>query len=280
MHFVIVDIETTGGNPKNSKITEIAMYKCDGEQIIDEFVTLINPETSIPPFIVNLTGITDRMVANAPVFEEVAPTIEAFSEGCIFVAHNVGFDYGMIRAEFKALGKSFSRPNMCTVKASRLVIPGYTSYGLGKITKELGIEIKGRHRAGGDAYATTILFQLLYKTNKDLLLAQITSNLTPDTLNPKLDYEAVSEIPNKTGLYVFYNEFNQIIFIGKSKKIRKQVEVHLETPKSKKALVMRTEITRIDFHVTQTEYVAKDLHKKLIIKHTPKYNTIPKKTIN
>jgi DNA polymerase-3 subunit epsilon len=280
MHFVIVDIETTGGNPQNSKITEIAMYKCDGEQIIDEFVTLINPETSIPPFIVNLTGITDRMVASAPVFEEVAPTIEAFSEGCIFVAHNVGFDYGMIRAEFKALGKSFSRPNMCTVKASRLVIPGYTSYGLGKITKELGIEIKGRHRAGGDAYATTILFQLLYKTNKDLLLAQITSNLTPDTLNPKLDYEAVTEIPNKTGLYVFYNEFNQIIFIGKSKKIRKQVEVHLETPKSKKALVMRTEITRIDFHVTQTEYVAKDLHKKLIIKHTPKYNTIPKKTIN
>jgi DNA polymerase-3 subunit epsilon len=280
MHFVIVDIETTGGNPQNSKITEIAMYKCDGEQIIDEFVTLINPETSIPPFIVNLTGITDRMVENAPLFEEVAQTIEAFSEGCIFVAHNVGFDYGMIRAEFKALGKSFSRPNMCTVKASRLVIPGYESYGLGKITRALGIEIKGRHRAGGDAYATTILFQLLYKTNKDLLLAQITSNLTPDTLNPKLDYEAVTEIPNKTGLYVFYNEFNQIIFIGKSKKIRKQVEVHLETPKSKKALVMRTEITRIDFHVTQTEYVAKDLHKKLIIKHTPKYNTIPKKTIN
>jgi len=280
MHFVIVDIETTGGNPQNSKITEIAMYKCDGEQIIDEFVTLINPETSIPPFIVNLTGITDRMVENAPLFEEVAQTIEAFSEGCIFVAHNVGFDYGMIRAEFKALGKSFSRPNMCTVKASRLVIPGYESYGLGKITRALGIEIKGRHRAGGDAYATTILFQLLYKTNKDLLLSQITSNLTPDTLNPKLDYEAVSEIPNKIGLYVFYNEFNQIIFIGKSKKIRKQVEVHLETPKSKKALVMRTEITRIDFHVTQTEYVAKDLHKKLIIKHTPKYNTIPKKTIN
>lgn len=280
MHFVIVDIETTGGNPQNSKITEIAMYKCDGEQIIDEFVTLINPETSIPPFIVNLTGITDRMVASAPVFEEVAQTIEEFSEGCIFVAHNVGFDYGMIRAEFKALGKSFSRPNMCTVKASRLVIPGYESYGLGKITRALGIEIKGRHRAGGDAYATTILFQLLYKTNKDLLLAQITSNLTPDTLNPKLDYEAVTEIPNKIGLYVFYNEFNQIIFIGKSKKIRKQVEVHLENPKSKKALIMRTEITRIDFHVTQTEYVAKDLHKKLIIKHTPKYNTIPKKTIN
>ena len=280
MHFVIVDIETTGGNPQNSKITEIAMYKCDGVNIIDEYVTLINPETPIPPFIVNLTGITDRMVANAPVFAEVAPMIEAFSEGCIFVAHNVGFDYGMIRAEFRMIGKSFSRPNMCTVKASRLVIPGYESYGLGKITRALGIEIKGRHRAGGDAYATAILFQLLYKTNQDLLLAQITSNLSPDTLNPKLDHEAVSELPNKIGLYVFYNESDQIIFIGKSKKIRKQVEVHLETPKSKKAITMRTEITRIDFHLTQTEYVAKDLHKKLIIKHTPKYNTIPKKTIN
>jgi DNA polymerase-3 subunit epsilon len=280
MHFVIVDIETTGGNPQNSKITEIAMYKCDGVNIIDEYVTLINPETPIPPFIVNLTGITDRMVANAPVFAEVAPRIDEFSKDCIFVAHNVGFDYGIIRAEFRMLGKSFSRPNMCTVKASRLVIPGYTSYGLGKITKELGIEIKGRHRAGGDAYATTILFQILFKTNPELLLAQITSNLTPDTLNPKLDYESVNELPNKIGLYVFYNEADQIIFIGKSKKIRKQVEVHLETPKSKKGIAMRTEITRIDYHITQSEYIAKDLHKKLIIKHTPKYNTIPKKTIN
>ena len=256
------------------------MYKCDGENILDEYVTLINPEIPIPPFIVNLTGITDRMVADAPLFSEVAAKIDEFSKDCIFVAHNVGFDYGMIRAEFRMLGKSFSRPNMCTVKASRLVIPGYSSYGLGKITKELGIEIKGRHRAGGDAYATTILFQLLFKTNRDLLFSQISSNLTPETLNPKLDFEAVHELPNKIGIYVFYNEFNQIIFIGKSKKIRKQVEVHLETPKSKKALTMRTEITRIDYHLTQTEYIAKDLHKKLIIKHSPKYNTIPKKTIN
>jgi DNA polymerase III subunit epsilon len=103
MNYVIVDIETTGGSPKASKITEIAIYKHDGAGIIDEFSTLVNPEMKIPEFISRLTGISDKMVEDAPKFYEIAKKIIEFTEGCIFVAHNVGFDYGIIRHEFKTL---------------------------------------------------------------------------------------------------------------------------------------------------------------------------------
>ena len=167
--FVIVDVETTGGSPKDSKITELAMYKFDGEKIIDEFITLLNPEQTIPDFIVRLTGITDKMVERAPKFYEVAKKIIEFTEGCIFVAHNVSFDYGMMRSEFKRLGYDFRLPHLCTVRSARFVMPGYPSYSLGKICNSLGIKIDGRHRAGGDAFATAELFKLLIEKDGNRL---------------------------------------------------------------------------------------------------------------
>ena len=141
MHYCICDIETTGGSPKNSKITEIAIYKHDGEKIIDEYSSLLNPDIPIPPFIVNLTGITDKMVEAAPRFFEVAKEIIEFTKDCVFVAHNVGFDYGVIRSEFRSLGFDFRRTHLCTVRTSRIVIPGHDSYSLGKLTRSLGIEL-------------------------------------------------------------------------------------------------------------------------------------------
>jgi len=140
VHYVVVDIETTGGSPKSSKITEIALYKTDGAQILDEYITLINPEIPIPEFIVRLTGINDKMVETAPKFYEVAKKIIEFTQDCIFVAHNVAFDYGMIRGEFRSLGYDFRLPHLCTVRASRYMLPGHDSYSLGKLARALGIE--------------------------------------------------------------------------------------------------------------------------------------------
>lgn len=169
VHFAIIDIETTGGSPKDSKVTEIAIYKHDGKKIIDEYSALVNPEIPIPPFIVNLTGISDKMVKNAPIFFEIAKKIIEFTEGCIFVAHNVGFDYSVIRSEFNSLGFDYRRAHLCTVRSSRFIIPDQKSYSLGKLTKSLGIALTGRHRAGGDALATAKLFSLLYKKDKKSL---------------------------------------------------------------------------------------------------------------
>lgn len=186
MHYVIIDIETTGGNPKNSKITEIAMYKHDGENIIDEYITLLNPEINIPPFIVQLTGISDEMVQNSPKFFEIAKDIVEFTEGCIFVAHNVAFDYGVIRHEFKSLGYDYRRPHLCTVRTSRHLIPGHESYSLGKLSRKLGIEITSRHRAGGDALATAHLFSILHNKAKGDLKNFIHQELNPKQLHPNL----------------------------------------------------------------------------------------------
>jgi DNA polymerase-3 subunit epsilon len=169
VHFAIIDIESTGGSPNESKITEIAIYKHDGKEIIDEYSSLVNPEIPIPPFIVNLTGISNKMVRNAPKFFEISKKIIEFTEGCIFVAHNVGFDYSVIRSEFNSLGLDYRRAHLCTVHSSRLIIPDQNSYSLGKLSKSLGITLTGRHRASGDALATAKLFGLLYKKDSKSL---------------------------------------------------------------------------------------------------------------
>jgi DNA polymerase-3 subunit epsilon len=272
MHFVIVDIETTGGSPKSSKITEIAMYKHDGFQIIDEFVTLVNPEIPIPEFIVRLTGISDKMVENAPKFYEIAKKIIEFSENCVFVAHNVGFDYGIVRHEFNSLGYDYRRSHICTVRASRYIIPGHDSYSLGKLTRALGIELIGRHRAGGDAHATALLFQLLYQKSEKNVLSFLQEELNPKSLHPNLDIQSLDEIPNKTGIYKFYDDANRIIYIGKSKHIRKRIDQHLKNVKTKKGIEMMTEICRVEFELTGSELIALLYESNLIKKHKPIYN--------
>ena len=169
MIYTIIDIETTGGSPKKCKITEIAIYKHDGEKIIDKFITLVNPERNIPHFIVKLTGILNNMVVNAPRFFEIAKKIHEITDNCVFVAHNVKFDYNVIKSEFESLGFKYKRPNLCTVRSSKKIIPGHKSYSLGKLTESLGINLNDRHRASGDALATTKLFELLYKKDKEYL---------------------------------------------------------------------------------------------------------------
>jgi DNA polymerase-3 subunit epsilon len=203
MHYLIVYIETTGGSPKSSKITEIAIYKHDGNQVIDEFVTLLDPQMEIPEFIVRLTGITNEMVQGKPRFYEVAKKVIEFTEGCIFVAHNVGFDYGIIRHEFRSLGYDFRRPHLCTVRASRYIIPGMASYSLGKLSRELGIVLAGRHRASGDALATAELFTLLVQKDPGNLSSFIQQEVNPKILHPNLDLETLDNLPGKQAFTYF-----------------------------------------------------------------------------
>lgn len=272
MQFVVVDIETTGGSPKSSKITEIAMYKHDGKDIIDSFVSLVNPGMKIPEFIVRLTGINDSMVEEAPYFHEIAKTIVEFTEGCVFVAHNVGFDYGMIRHEFRSLGYDFRLPHLCTVRASRFMLPGHASYSLGKLTKELGIQLVGRHRAGGDAHATALLFGMLHEQNTKSLYQFIQHEVNPKSLHPNLDLAHLEEIPSKTGIYKFFNDVNQLIYIGKSKHIRKRIDQHLKNNKTKKGIEMQAEIARIEFELTGSELIALLYESKLVKNYKPIYN--------
>lgn len=272
MNFAIVDIETTGGSPKDSKITEIAIYKHNGLEIIDEYETLINPEIPIPLFIANLTGINDSMVINSPRFFEVAKEIVEFTKDCIFVAHNVAFDYGIIRSEFRSLGFDYRLPHMCTVKASRQIIPGHDSYSLGKLTRALGITLTGRHRAGGDALATAKLFTLLFSENETLLKSLINEEVNPKNLHPNLDVNILDEIPNKAGVYKFFNDVNQIIYIGKSVHLKKRIEQHLRNRKTQKEIILQKDICRIETVLTGSELIALLLESQLIKQYMPIHN--------
>ena len=272
MLYAVIDVETTGGSPKHSKITEIAIFKTNGSKILDKYSTLLHPEQSIPDFIVRLTGISNQMVENSPKFYEVAKDIIDFTKDCVFVAHNVSFDYGMIRNEFKRLGYDFRLPQLCTVKTSRKVIPGYKSYSLGSISKDLNIEINGRHRATGDAEATTHLFHLLFeKSNKDLS-DFFQYEVNPKLINSNFDLDQLDETPNKTGVYLFYNEFNQIIYVGKSIHLRKRIEQHLRNTKTAKGLQMLKEIVKVEYELTGSELIAMLKESELIKLHKPIFN--------
>ncbi len=272
MHYAIIDIETTGGSTKDSKITEIAIYKHDGEKVIDVYETLVNPEREIPEFIARLTGIKNSMVVNSPKFYEIAKQIIEFTEDCVFVAHNVAFDYSVVRHEFKLLGYDYRRKHLCTVRSARYVLPGHEKYSLGNLSKALGIQITNRHRAGGDAEATAKLFTILMQTDPKGLATFIQDEVNPKLLHPNLDVDFLDEIPNKTGVYKFYNETNQLIYIGKSKHIKKRIDQHLKNDKTQKGTKMRLEIARIEFEITGSELVALLYESDLIKAHKPIYN--------
>ncbi len=277
MIYSVIDVETTGGNPKSSKITEIAIYRHDGKEVIDEFVSLVDPETPIPEFVSNLTGITDEMVASAPKFYEIAKKIVEFTQDTVFVAHNVNFDYGMIRSEFRRLGYDYRLPHLCTVRSSRHFIPDQNSYSLGKLTNSLGIKLVGRHRAGGDALATAKLLTLLLEKDKGELSSFIESELNPRILHPQLNLDILEETSNKIGVYKFYNEVNEMIYLGKSKNIRTSIEQHLKDSAIKKSAKWCSEIIRFETEQTGSELIASIVEYQNLKNGIPKYNPVPRK---
>ncbi len=267
MEYAIVDIETTGGTPINSKITEIAIIITDGQKVLEEYETLINPECRIPYNITRLTGIDDAMVAGAPKFFEVAKTILEYLKGRTFVAHNVNFDYGHIKREYNDLGFEFSASKLCTVRMSRKVFPGLPSYSLGKLSKSLGVELTRHHRAMADTLATTEIFHMIMEKDKEAEAL--------DVLSMKL---CVDKLPNKPGVYYFLDFDGNIIYIGKSISIKKRVQSHLSNYKTPKGLKIIENVCTIEYELTGNETMAL-LYENMAIKtHKPKHNRRQMKT--
>jgi DNA polymerase III subunit epsilon len=280
--YAVVDIETTGGSPKSEKITEIAIYISDGKEIVDEFISLVNPEKPIPYFITSLTGITNEMVADAPKFYEIAKQLVELTEDKIIVAHNVSFDYRFIRSEFKSLGYDFNRNNLCTLQLSRRLFPGHHSYSLGNICKDLGISIENRHRAAGDALATVKLLEmLLNKCNENggdnILAAAARPNLK--NLHPLLDNKIIDNLPEETGVYYFLNDQNQVIYIGKSRNIKQRIYSHLSNNSTRRTIELKENIASIECEVTGSELIALLIESSEIKKHSPYYNRAQKRKV-
>jgi DNA polymerase-3 subunit epsilon len=275
--YSVVDIETTGNGYRGQKITEISIFIFDGEKIVDVFTSLVNPEQKIPHFITNLTGITDAMVRTAPKFYEIAKKIAEITKDTIFVAHNVNFDYNIIRDEFKSLGFDFKRKKLCTVRLSRKIIPGLSSYSLGNICSAEGIEIAARHRAKGDAEATVELFRrLIIRDHKFTINSFLNAKSREATLPPLLDKQVVDTLPEKHGVYYFKNEKKEVIYVGKANNIKQRVISHFYD-KKKKERTMCLETADISYTETGSELIAL-LHESSEIKHLyPKFNRAQRK---
>ena len=278
--YAIIDIETTGGSSRIEKITEIAIYLHDGNQVTGEFVSLVNPERNIPYFITNLTGITNEMVEDAPRFYEIAKTIVELTEGRTFVAHNARFDYSFIREEFKSLGFNYKRNVLDTVALSRKLLPGHRSYSLGNICKDLNININGRHRAAGDALATVRLFELLMEKDRETTGSRsgLMKNTKVSKLHPALDVSKIDEIPEEPGIYYFYNEKGDLIYIGKSRNLQQRISTHLSNNTTSRAMEMRDLIADISWEVTGSELIALLKESYEIKENKPVYNRAQRRT--
>ncbi|MCM5661845.1 exonuclease domain-containing protein [Galbibacter mesophilus] len=278
MKFAIIDVETTGLGGSGQKITEIAIVVHDGKKIIDEYQTLVNPQSLITNYVVSLTGIDNDMVATAPTFKEIAQEVLRVTTDCVFVAHNVNFDYNVVRNEFKNIGIDFSRKKLCTVRLSRKLYPGLRSYSLGKLCSYLDIPLFNRHRAKGDTDATVILFEkLLEKDENNEIKKQLKGKNNEASLPALLSKETYDALPEKPGVYYFKDINGQIIYVGKAINIKKRVLSHFYDKKAKEVSLCR-ETSHIDFEESGSELVALLMESAAIKHHFPKFNRAQKLT--
>ena len=278
--YAIIDIETTGGKYNEEGITEIAIHRFDGEKVVDQFISLINPEIPIQPFVVKLTGINDKMLVKAPKFYEVAKRIVEITEDCVFVAHNANFDYRILRNEFNRLGFEYTKDTLCTVELSQKLIPNQPSYSLGKLCRNLGIPTSDRHRANGDAVATVKLFKMLLNKDaeKQILKTHVKAEgKLKSRLKPELQ-KLLDKCPRKTGVYYLHNAEGEIIYVGRHKNIRSGVN-QLLLRKSTRAQIIHKKIADISFEETGSVLIAQIKAQQVIDINKPKYNAKSKKNI-
>lgn len=274
--YAILDIETTGGAFNEEGITEIAIYRFDGHEITDQFISLINPEIPIQPFVVKLTGINNAMLRSAPKFFEVAKRILEITDGCIMVAHNAPGDYRLLRNEFRRLGYDFQIHTLCTVELAQKLLPEQPAYSLGKLVRALGLPIADRHRATGDAMATLKLFKLLLaKDTGKQIAGELVRTEVEKGLEPKL-FELTEALPSRTGVYYVHREDGSVLYVGRSKNMRKHLTQHF-TGTSRISKRITSEIFTVTYDETGSELVAllKEIEEIRVLK--PACNRLKKK---
>lgn len=273
--LVFVDLETTGANPLRDRITEIGLVQVhDGK--VESWSNLVNPGVPIPPFIQNLTGISNSMVANAPTFAELAQAVLAKLEGRLFIAHNARFDYGFLKSEFKRIGIHFQARVLCTVQLSRKLYPLEHKHNLDALTVRHGLIAEGdRHRALTDA---ELIRQFLLVAGREQGVEAVELAVAELTKLPAwpegLDAALMDELPEAPGVFVCYGEHGLPLYVGNAKNIRKEVLAHFAGKKQAKRELPLVKITqRLEWFEAAGEFGAALIEQKLLAELSPQYNT-------
>ncbi|MFT4645975.1 MAG: DNA polymerase-3 subunit epsilon [Planctomycetota bacterium] len=269
--YTILDIETTGGKFNEEGITEIAIYKYDGHTVVDQFISLINPEKEIQKFVVQLTGINNKMLQNAPKFYEVAKRIIEITKDCTLVAHNTTFDYRILRTEFDRLGYDFNRNTLCTVELSQKLILDQPSYSLGKLIKALGIPMTDRHRATGDALATVQLFKLLLEKDVDKTIIQSSVKYHDRRVEKERLQKLIDLVPKALGLFYIHGSDGKVIYLGRGKDVKSEVN-KLFLKQTKRATKIQDRATSISYEKTGNELFTRLKYYIELEALAPKFN--------
>ncbi|AZA59206.1 MULTISPECIES: 3'-5' exonuclease [Chryseobacterium] len=254
--YSIIDIESNGAGYRKECIIDIAIYRYDGQKIIDQFISLVNPESDITPFVQKLTNITPKMVKTAPRFHEIARRIVEITANTTLVGHNIDFDYRMLRQSFQRLGYDFKINTLDTIPLAKKLIPDEVSYSLGKLVKSLGIPLTNHHRAEGDARATLELFKLLISkdTENEIIQKQHEESNAKTYIN-KIK-ELTQDLPNEKGFVYFQNEEGKIILSDYVQDINK-FSKKVFNSKSKKWDQIQKDVKQINYELTGTDIIAK-----------------------
>ncbi len=276
--FAVVDVETTGGYASGHRMTEIAIVIHDGLKIVEEFSTLLNPQQPIPLSIQTLTGITPEMVENAPLFEEVAEEVMELLGNHIFVAHNVNFDYAFVRSALAECGYNYNPRRLCSVRYCRKIEKDLPSYSLKNLCRYFKVKNEAAHRAWGDARATAqILGHLLEKDIKAQWQYLIKKNAGEFNLPAHLPSEDYHCLPEKPGVYYFYDKNNRPIYIGKARNLKKRVASHFISDKeTRRSQAFKREIYHLDYKLTGSELLASLLEDHEIRHFWPRFNLAQK----
>jgi len=273
-HLVFIDLETTGTNTLQDRVTEVGFYEVHDGDVVEEWSSLINPEKPISPFIEQITGISTAMVAKAPRFSEIAEELQGKLAGKVLVAHNARFDYGFLKSEFRRLKITFQEDILCTLKLSRALFPEQKKHNLDELIERHDLNVQDRHRALGDAQVVKDFFaKIRDELPLELLAKAIRSQLKQPSLPPHLSLEQLKRLPSSPGVYLFYGENDTVLYIGKSVDIRSRVYSHFAGDhRAHKEMRLSQQVRRIDFIETAGEFGALLLEARLVKELTPIHN--------
>lgn len=254
--YSVIDIESNGAPFRKESIIEIAIYRFDGHEITDQFISLVNPEDEISSFVQKLTGITQKMVITAPKFHEIAKRVVEITQDSILVGHNIDFDYRMLRQSFKRLGYEFKIKTLDTIPLAQKLIPEEKSYSLSKLCKSIGIPLSEAHRASGDARATLDLFKLLIikDKNNEIIQSQQEESLEKDYIS-KVQI-LTEDLPNERGILYFQNSNGKIICSDVVEDLYKSAKKIFDSDKAKYKKIQE-ETEKISYELTGTDLIAK-----------------------
>lgn len=272
--LAFVDIETTGGRVNYDRIIEIGIVRVENGEIAKTYSTLLNPETYLSPFIAQMTGISSQELEKAPLFEDIIETVQETLSDCIFVAHNVRFDYGFIRNEFRRHGYTYSSKHFCTAKLSRTLFPQHRHHNLDSIMERFNLRCEHRHRALDDAKVTFEFFKgAVNRFSEDTVNSVLKMIVKKPSIPSGLPQKQVESLPTTPGVYIFYGDDGLPLYIGKSVNIRDRVFSHFnEDYNSSREMSICQQMKSIEAIQTAGELGALFKESMLIKEMQPIYN--------